>query len=314
MSDIGVVVVTYNSAAVIGACLDAAMGAGADLVVVDNASTDATLVEVKRRSVRLIANSTNRGFAAAVNQGCAELNCPYLLLLNPDAILASDLDPLRAACDLPNAAGAGGRLLGADGQPQAGFMVRRLPTPAALILEALLLNRVWPGNPINRKYRSLDLDDSRLQPVEQPAGAFLMIRRDVWQALGGLDERFWPVWFEDVDFCRRAIDAGYSLHYAPQAVAKHTGAHSFRALTLEMRRIYWYRSLLRYSAKHFRRPGVRAVCLAVVAGSCVRAVLESALEMSLRPIAAYGSVVRLAGRAFFGHEVGGVPSVLNLKG
>jgi N-acetylglucosaminyl-diphospho-decaprenol L-rhamnosyltransferase len=314
MSEIGIIVVTYNSAAEVGSCLDAALRTGAEIVVVDNASTDRTVAEVKSRSVTLIANSMNRGFAAAVNQGCVELNCRYLLLLNPDAVITSDLEPLRAACDFPHTAGAGGRLLDADGQPQIGFMVRGLPTPGALILEVLLLNRLWPKNPINRRYRNLAMDYSRLQVVEQPAGAFLMIRREVWQQLGGFDENYWPVWFEDVDFCRRAINAGYSLHYVPQAVAKHTGAHSFAALRLEMRRIYWYRSLLRYSAKHFRQVGVRAVCLAVVAGSCLRAVLESMRDRSLRPIATYGSVVRLAGRAFFGQEVGAVPSVLNLKG
>ena len=314
MSEIGIIVVTYNSAAVIGACLDAALDTRADIIVVDNASRDDTHAEVDRRNVRFIANPANRGFAAAVNQGCAALDCPYLLILNPDAILASTIDALRDACDLPDAAAAGGKLLNTDGRPQVGFMVRQLPTPATLILEVLLLNRLWPGNPVNRKYRGLRLDYSRLQPVEQPAGAFLMIRREVWQRLGGFDEKFWPAWFEDVDFCRRAIDAGYSVHYTPQAVAKHTGAHSFTGLSLEMRRIYWYRSLLRYSAKHFRRAGVKAVCLAVVAGSCLRAVLESMREKSVRPFATYGSVVRMAGRIFFGREVGAVPSVLNLKG
>jgi N-acetylglucosaminyl-diphospho-decaprenol L-rhamnosyltransferase len=314
MSDIGIIVVTYNSAAEIGACLDAASGSGAEIVVVDNNSADGTQAEVARHGVRLIANSSNRGFAAAVNQGCAELHCRYLLLLNPDAILCSDLEPLRAACDRPRAVGAGGRLLDSGGRPQVGFMVRQLPTPATLILEVLLLNRIWPGNPINSKYRGLGLDYSRSQQVEQPAGAFLMIRRDVWQRLGGFDEEFLPVWFEDVDFCRRAINEGYSLRYEPSAVAKHTGGHSIPALTLEMRRVYWYRSLLRYSAKHFRPAGMRAVCLAVFAGSCLRAVLESVLEKSLQPIATYGSVARLAGRVFFGRGVGAVPSALNLKG
>ncbi len=314
MSEIGIIIVTYNSAKVIGACLDAARGAGAEILVVDNASADGTPAEVQRRGVRVIANSSNRGFAAAVNQGCTELNCRYLLLLNPDAILSSELEPLRAACDLPRSAGAGGRLLDAAGQPQVGFMVRQLPTPAALILEVLLLNRIWPRNPVNRRYRGLGLDYYRSQSVEQPAGAFLMIRRDVWQQLGGFDEKFWPVWFEDVDFCRRSIDGGYSFRYEPQAVAKHTGGHSIPALSLEMRRIYWYRSLLRYSVKHFRPAGMRAVCLAVLAGSSVRAVLESVLEKSLQPVATYGSVMRLAGRIFFGREVGAVPSVLNPKG
>src|SRR5262245_46737796 len=210
MGDIGIVIVTYNSVPHIGPCLDAAKVTGADIVVVDNASSDDTTNEVTRRGVRLLANVSNRGFAAAVNQGITALDRKYILLLNPDAVIAGGLDALRRACELPGAAGAGGLLLGGDGRPQVGFMVRGLPTVPALALEALLLNRVWPNNPINRKYRGLDADYSALSKVEQPAGAFLMVRRDVWEELRGLDEGFYPLWFEDVDFCRRAVNAGFS--------------------------------------------------------------------------------------------------------
>src|SRR6185295_4045884 len=129
MSEIGIVIVTYNSEAEIGASLDAAMRTGADVVVVDNASSDGTIREIAHRGVRLVANPSNRGFAAAVNQGVDLLSSPFVLLLNPDAVIQSALDPLRDACDLPGAAAAGGRLLDADGTPQRGFMVRRLPTP-----------------------------------------------------------------------------------------------------------------------------------------------------------------------------------------
>ena len=75
MNDIGIIIVTYNSAAEIGECLDAALTSGAEIVVVDNASQDRTIAEVARRGVRLIANTGNRGFAAAVNQGFAVLKC-----------------------------------------------------------------------------------------------------------------------------------------------------------------------------------------------------------------------------------------------
>jgi len=302
MPGIGIIIVTYNSAAVIGSCLEAALASGAEVLVVDNASADGTVAEATRRGARVIANPSNLGFAAAANQGFAVLNCPYILVLNPDAILKTGLEPLREACDLPRAAGAGGLLVDSSGRPQVGFMVRKFPTPAALILESLLLNRIWPRNPINAGYRCLDLDYSALQPVEQPAGAFLMLRRALWEELGGFDEQFWPLWFEDVDFCRRAADQGYLLYFVPQAVAKHTGAHSIPSLTLEMRRFYWYRSLLRYTAKHFRLAGVRAVCLAVVTGSCLRAVLDAALGWSLRPVTAYGKVIRLAGRVLGGQQ------------
>ena len=301
MADCGIVIVTHNSQPEIGACLEAALASGAAVVVVDNASEDGTLAEIARvgdaaRGVRVLANSVNRGFAAAVNQGFRELDTPYVLLLNPDAVLQTGIDPLRECCDIPRAAGAGGKLVDVDGNPQTGFMVRGLPTPAALILEVLVLNRLLPGNGINQRYRGLKLDYSKRLEVEQPAGAFLMVRRAVWDELGGFDEGYFPVWFEDVDFCRRAIDRGYGLFYSPNAVAKHTGGHSVSRIGVERRRFYWYRSLLKYSAKHFPPLAFRGVCLAVVAGSLIRGVAESALYRSPKPMAAYGSVVRLASR------------------
>jgi N-acetylglucosaminyl-diphospho-decaprenol L-rhamnosyltransferase len=309
MTSIGIAIVTYNSAAEIGPCLDAAIATGAEIVVVDNGSHDGTISEVGRRGARLIANAENRGFAAAVNQAFRALNCPFILLLNPDAVIQTGLESLREACQFPKAAGAGGLMLGVEGDPQLGFMVRRFPTPAALIMESLLLNRVWPGNPVNRRYRALDLRLDKPVPVEQPAGAFLMLRRSVWEELGGFDEGFYPLWFEDVDFCRRAANLGYLLYFVPSSVAKHTGGHSIPQLTVEMRRFYWYGSLLRFTAKHFRPLAFRAVCLAVVTGSVLRSFVEAALDRSLQPMASCGKVVWLAGRCFFaGWRERSVPS------
>jgi N-acetylglucosaminyl-diphospho-decaprenol L-rhamnosyltransferase len=296
---IGIVIVTYNSGNEIGACLDAALGSGAEVIVVDNASTDNTIAEVTRRGAKLIANPTNRGFAAAVNQGFIVLQTTHVLLLNPDAVLQTILEPLREACDLPGAAGAGGQLLDPNGRPQIGFMVREFPTPGALVLESLLLNRVWPNNPVNRRYRGLGFDYSTRFEVEQPAGAFLMIRRAVWQELGGFEEAFHPLWFEDVDFCRRAADRGLRWYYEPRAVAKHTGAHSISSLSVEKRRFYWYRSLLKYTARHFRPRAFRGVCLAVAAGSVLRMIAETVAGRRFKPIAVNGSIVRLATRGFW---------------
>lgn len=175
-------------------------------------------------------------------------------------------------------------------------MVRSLPTPTALILEVLLLNRIAPWNSANRRYRRLDLDISKSAVVEQPAGAFLMFRRKVWEELGGFDERFLPVWFEDVDFCRRAMDRGYRFYYEPGAMAEHAGGHSISKIALELRTVYWYSNLIRYAAKHFRPAAFRAVCLAVLAAAAPRGFAESALRRSFRPLAAYGEVSRLACR------------------
>jgi len=266
------------------------------VVVVDNSGEKLARQRIEAsQSFEVIENDRNRGFGAAVNQGFTVLNSTYVLLLNPDVVIRSGLDPLREACDLPGSAGAGGQLMGSDGRPQSGFMVRALPTPAALILEVLLLNRAWPNNPVNRRYRVLGKDYSKRFKVGQPAGAFLLLRRTIWQELEGFDEGFYPVWFEDVDFCRRIQQRGLDLYYVPEAVAKHTGGHSIPWLGVEMRRVYWYRSLLRYSAKHFSRGAFAAVCAAVCLGSALRGIAESVLHRSFRPIATYGKVLRHAG-------------------
>jgi N-acetylglucosaminyl-diphospho-decaprenol L-rhamnosyltransferase len=296
MPQIGIIIVTYNSALEIGACLDAALASGAEVLVVDNASRDGTIAEIQRRGARLIANSDNSGFAAAVNQGITALNSDYILLLNPDSVLLTSLDPLREACDLERAAGAGGSMLDANGRPQVGFMVRQLPRARDLILEALVLNRLFPGNRENREYRALDLDYEKRQIVGQPAGAFLMIRRAVWEELGGFDEGFVPLWFEDVDFCQRAAEHDYAFYYVPQAVVKHTGGHSISAIRVELRQYYWYRNLLRYSARHYPTLAFRAICLAVVTGSILRGTAAVWAGRSLQSMAAFASVLRLASR------------------
>jgi N-acetylglucosaminyl-diphospho-decaprenol L-rhamnosyltransferase len=304
MGDIGIVIVTYNSGAEIGSCLDAAAGRGAEIVVVDNASYDQTVAEVERRGVRLIRNSENRGFAAAVNQGFRALGTSYVLLLNPDADLQSGLEDLRRQCDLPGTAGAGGRTMNATGLPETGWMARRLPTPSSLCLEVLGINRLWPGNPVNWRFRCYDLDLATLTPVqvEQPAGAFLMIRRDAWERLEGFDESFYPLWFEDVDFCYRLKEAGLRLFHVPLAVVRHAGAHSIRKMPLVIREIYWYGSLLRYASKHFGPFGRRLVCCSVVTGSVIRAICRLFHRGGGQELAVCWKIIGLASGHFLSRQ------------
>ena len=87
--------------------------------------------------------------------------------------------------------------------------------------------------PANWHYRCYSFKYDYPALVEQPAGAFLMFRREVWQQLGGLDEEFYPIWFEDVDFCKRLRDHGYQVYYEPRAVAVHRGGHSIQKILLE---------------------------------------------------------------------------------
>jgi hypothetical protein len=295
MNPIGAVIVAHNSGREIGPCLDS-LPPGLEVVVVDNASADDTRAEVSHRgNVPLIANPWNRGFAAAANQGIGSLDCEYVLLLNPDVEVISGLDTLLSECEKPGVAAAGGKLLGQDGCPQLGFMLRRFPTPAALSFEVLGFNRLWPGNPVNRRYRCLDLDPDTAAAVEQPAGAMLMLRREAWRKLGGFDESFRPAWFEDVDFLKRVVMAGYTVRYVPSAAAKHKGGHSVAQVPAGAREIYWYGNLLTYVAKHFPRYGRLAMCVALMLGSIFRAAYGIVRSGSLRPVSIYARVFRLAG-------------------
>ena len=135
--------------------------------------------------------------------------------------------------------------------------------------------------------------------VQQPAGAFLMFSRNAFEKVGGFDERFHPIWFEDVDFCAKLIASGYSVYYNPAARAIHAGGHSIRTLAVEKRQRYWYGSLLGYAAIHFSSLGYRAVCGAVAAGAAFRGV-RSVSRDGLKSFAVYGSVCRVALSRLFG--------------
>jgi len=309
MEGAGIVIVTYNSGAEIGPCLAAALATGAEVVVIDNASGDGTVDEVRHSGANVIANQANRGFAAAVNQGIRALGADRILLLNPDAVLQTGIEALCAACGIPGVGAVGGKLVDSNRAVQAGFNVRRLPTPAALAFEVLLINRLWPGNPVNRHYRCYDFGLDKAARVEQPAGAFLMFRREVWERLGGFDEQFCPIWFEDVDFCKRLQDYGYCSYYEPAAVATHGGGHSIRKILLEKREIYWYGSLLKYCFKHFTWGRTRLLCLAVIVGSLLRMIVGIVVQRSFKPVGIHGRVVLLAGRyLLFGPEKMGASS------
>jgi GT2 family glycosyltransferase len=191
---------------------------------------------------------------------------------------------------------------------RAGFTLRRLPTPAALTFEVLGINRGLPWNAVNRRYRCLDLDLDQPSEAEQPAGAFLMFRREVWQRLGGFDTQFHPVWFEDVDFCKRTRDLRLKIQYVPQAVARHRGGHSVAELEWGCRQVYWYVSLLRYAYKHFRPYAYRGLSAAVVLGSIIRAAIEMARWRSIRPLGVYATIAKIAGLSMISGHVGEVKS------
>jgi N-acetylglucosaminyl-diphospho-decaprenol L-rhamnosyltransferase len=273
-----IVIVTHNSRSCIRACLQALVTFPQwKVVMVDNHSTDDTIQEAGTCALEVLtlSNSHNAGFASAVNQAARVAEGDLLVILNPDTIAtAGSLDNLAAALRTDTVGAAGGLLLGADGLPQRGFTVRRLPTIGSMLAELLLLNRAWPSNPWNVRYRCLDLDYQTAQEVEQPAGACLAVKRQAWDALNGFDEGFFPVWFEDVDFCRRLRDRGWKIVYRPDAIFSHSGAHSVSSLAFRDRQSYWYKNLVRYFAKHHSRAQLVILRVGITAGLLFRALLS----------------------------------------
>ena len=271
------IVVTHNSGASIGLCLEALTREDCEIVVVDNASADDTVRRVEEfvawHPVRLIANQENLGFGAAVNQGARQAIGDVLLVLNPDAIAEpGSVAALLNCMETTHAAAVGGALLENDGRAARGFVFRRMPTLTSLIFEVLLINQLWPGNPVNRRYRCLDADYSRQQEVDQPAGACLAIARTMWDKLSGFDEQFFPVWFEDVDLCKRLQDAGSHIFYCPEARFLHAGAHSVGQLSFRDRQLFWYGNMLRYARKHFSKVQVAILRLAIIKGMLLRSI------------------------------------------
>ena len=157
---------------------------------------------------------------------------------------------------------------------------------------------------MNRRYRYLDRDLDEPGEVEQPAGAFLMFRRDVWQKLGGFDDTVSSVWFEDVDFCSGRAMRALQIRYVPKLRRAHQGGHSIARLESGCREVYWCVSLLRYASKHFRPLGYRGVTARQWCSVPVpRRSWGWCGERSFRPISVYGKISRLAGRSLLSGRV-----------
>jgi GT2 family glycosyltransferase len=275
---ISIIIVTYNSGRCIGACLESLQSSGAEIIVVDNGSTDDTAERVRRfPRAKLLEATRNLGFAAACNLGARQSTGETLLFLNPDTVCRARLDSLEEVLrNRPEVVAVAPRLINAEGENQIGFNVRRLPTRAALLFEILLLNRAFPRNPVNRRYRCLDFHPDRASEVEQPAGACLGVRREGFERCGGFDEGFFPLWFEDVDLCRRLRQDGGKILYCPDVRFEHVGGHSLEAMSFSDRQVYWYRNLLYYVRKHFGwGTGVMIRC-ALLVGIALRIAAELA--------------------------------------
>jgi GT2 family glycosyltransferase len=220
----------------------------AEVVIVDNHSGPHPVARAVRRlsGVSLYRSARNRGFAKAVNRGTRLSRGEWVLLLNPDVTVEDGfLDRvLEAAQRLPatdpNAGVVGFQLRNRDGSRQASSG----PFPTFLnTLGGLLLPRA------RRRCRHRPLDAR--SPVPWVTGGCLLVRRDCFQHLGGLDEGFF-LYYEDVDFCRRARARGWSVWYEPDVAVTHHWPLHTRTVPAPLRLVTRH-ALLTYARKHWPR-------------------------------------------------------------
>ena len=249
---ISVVIVTYNNADVIEDCLrsllETAPTRGLDVTVVDNASSDGTAAVVTGRfpGVTFVANARNLGFAAGNNEGARMTSGDRLLLLNPDTVvrpgaLAALADALDARPDL----GIVGAFL-VDCSLEPAMSYGEFPTLGWALAQTAPVRRL--GVKSRRRVGGVPARSEASHDVDYVSGACLMIRRGLWESLGGLDEEFFA-YFEETDLCLRARKAGWCVGFVAEGEVQHLEGASFAGRSVE-RAVRFHEGLVRFFAKN----------------------------------------------------------------
>jgi GT2 family glycosyltransferase len=216
-----------------------------EIFVVDNGSTDGTssVLPTAFPQIHYRRMERNVGFARGVNIAAHDAQGEFFLLLNSDARLAPEalglaIDSMRPN---PNWGIAGAQLFHADGRKQNS--IANFPSLATELLNKFLLRTLWP-----KRFPGKEQAYREPVAVESVIGAFFLVRRTVWETLGGMDERFF-FFFEETDFCLRAQEAGFATMHLPQVHVWHGQAQTAKQ-DLPAARIEYWRSRYAYFAKY----------------------------------------------------------------
>ncbi len=225
---LAIVIIHYNTSADLDRCLESLAAyppaVAHQIVVVDNASTDPGLADVRARypHCRWLLNNENLGYAKGCNQGMAEVAADFYLVLNPDIVVQPGaLDRLLDFADRnPRAGMVGPQLLNEDGSIQ--HSCRRFYTLKTLLLRRTFFGRIFRHSETVRRHLMQDFDHRSARPVDWVLGGCLLVRTSAMDRTGPMDERFF-LYFEDVDWCYRMWQAGYEVQYTPDArfIHKH---------------------------------------------------------------------------------------------
>lgn len=208
-SQLTAIVVAYDSAEVLPACLSALTDEGVPAIVVDNASTDNSAAIARAHGASVIVNARNEGYGRANNQGIAACTTPYALIINPDV----EIRPGAVAALLDAAAR----------YPDAGVLAPRIVEPSGRVF--LQPRSLLSPDHLNRAAAIVIPEGDACLPFL--SGACLLLRRDLFQALGGFDPAIF-LFYEDDDLCRRMRDAGHALLHVHAAEAGHGRGRSSR--------------------------------------------------------------------------------------
>jgi N-acetylglucosaminyl-diphospho-decaprenol L-rhamnosyltransferase len=256
LKDLSVVILNYNTRDELRVCLQALQpevsALDAEVFVVDNASSDgsAEMVAAKFDWVRLIRSPRNGGFAYGNNLALRQATGKAVLLLNPDTLmppsgLAALLDALRRH---PEAGIVGPKLLRADGSMHLACR-RSFPTPSVAFSRLTGLSRWFQHSPRFGRYNLTFVDPDLAIEVDSVCGACMLVRREVIERVGLLDERFF-MYGEDLDWCMRARQAGWTVRYEPQIVVHHQHGAASRQRALRTN-IHFFHAMDLFYRKHY---------------------------------------------------------------
>jgi GT2 family glycosyltransferase len=228
--------VNWKTPRLLAQCLDSLYkDSGSDsfeIWVVDNNSGDDSLEVLsqyeKAKNVKVIANKDNVGFSKACNQVIPGASGQYVLLLNPDTFVQGDAVSTMAQFlnANPDVGAVGPKVLNPDGTLQLACR-RSFPSPAASFYRLTYMSKFFPNNKEFAKYNLTYEDPDKLIEVDALSGSAMMLRKDVIDQIGLMDEDIF-MYGEDIDWCWRVKEAGYKVMYLPQSVVYHYHGASSR--------------------------------------------------------------------------------------
>ncbi|MBI4212900.1 MAG: glycosyltransferase family 2 protein [Chloroflexi bacterium] len=254
---LSIVVLNYNTREPLRRCLNSIERSEGvpwlEVLVVDNASSDgsADMVAAEFPGANLIRSPRNGGYAYGNNLALTQARGRYVLLLNPDtefgpSVLAEMLDYMDVNEDV---AAAGPKVILPDGRLDLACR-RGFPTPAVAFYRLFGLSRLFPKSPRFGRYNFTYLDPDEEADVDSVVGAFMLVRREVVEQIGLLDERFF-MYGEDLDWAYRMKGHGWRIRYNPRVQVLHQKGASSRQAS-QRTTVAFYRSMHLFHAKHFR--------------------------------------------------------------